>query len=176
MASTVRWPLGAEPGLSRDVETEAVTTEAFGRLYDQYRQLVRGIVLAHVVPGDAPDLEQEVFATALQRLADLRSRDAFGPWISAIARNRARDHLRRERPAQPLPELPTSDPIDARLDAIRILERIQRLPEAYREPQVLRLVEGLSGPAIAKLTGLTPGSVRVNLYRGLAMLRKEIER
>ena len=45
------------------------------------------------------------------------------------------------------------------------------LPEAYREPLVLRLVEGLTGPEIAARTGMTHGSVRVNLCRGMAMLR-----
>jgi RNA polymerase sigma-70 factor (ECF subfamily) len=49
---------------------------------------------------------------------------------------------------------------------------IRRLPEAYREPLVLRLVEGMSGPEIARETGLTEGSVRVNLHRGFAKLRE----
>jgi len=35
------------------------------------------------------------------------------------------------------------------------------LPEAYREPLILRFVEGMSGPEIAARTGLTHGSVRV---------------
>ena len=51
------------------------------------------------------------------------------------------------------------------------LRAIRRLPEAYRETLVLRLVEGLSGPEIASLTGMTPESVRVNLHRGMARLR-----
>ena len=37
-----------------------------------------------------------------------------------------------------------------------------------------RLVEGLSGPEIAARTGLTPASVRVNLCRGMAMLRAQL--
>ena len=45
------------------------------------------------------------------------------------------------------------------------------LPEAYRETLVLRLCEGLDGPEIAARTGLTHGSVRVNLTRGMALLR-----
>ena len=48
-----------------------------------------------------------------------------------------------------------------------VLAAIRRLPEAYRETLVLRLVEGMTGPEIAERTGLTPGSVRVNLHRGL---------
>ena len=53
---------------------------------------------------------------------------------------------------------------------------IRSLPEAYRETLVLRLVEGMTGPEIAERTGLTPASVRVNLHRGMKMLREQLER
>jgi len=45
------------------------------------------------------------------------------------------------------------------------------LPEAYREIMILRLVEGMTGPEIARVTGLTADSVRVNLCRGMKLLR-----
>ena len=41
----------------------------------------------------------------------------------------------------------------------------------FRETLVLRLVEGMTGPEIAERTGLTHGSVRVNLHRGMQLLR-----
>lgn len=56
-------------------------------------------------------------------------------------------------------------------EAARALEAIRALPQAYRETLMLRLVEGMSGPEISARTGLTPGSVRVNLHRGMQMLR-----
>ena len=46
--------------------------------------------------------------------------------------------------------------------------------EAYRETLALRLVEGMTGPEIAERTGLTPGSVRVNLHRGMKLLRERL--
>ncbi len=52
-----------------------------------------------------------------------------------------------------------------------MLACVRQLPETYSETLVLRLVEGLSGPEIADRTGMTHGSVRVNLTRGMAMLR-----
>jgi RNA polymerase sigma-70 factor (ECF subfamily) len=55
-----------------------------------------------------------------------------------------------------------------------VLAAIRRLPEAYREPLILRLVEGMTGPEIAARTGLTAGSVRVNLHRGMHMLRETL--
>jgi len=49
------------------------------------------------------------------------------------------------------------------------------LPETYAETLVLRLVEGLTGPQIAACTGMTHGSVRVNLTRGMQMLRERLQ-
>ena len=57
---------------------------------------------------------------------------------------------------------------------VRVLAHLQTLPEAYRDTLVWRLVEGLSGPEISRLTGRTPGSVRVNLCRGMALLRERL--
>jgi RNA polymerase sigma-70 factor (ECF subfamily) len=57
-------------------------------------------------------------------------------------------------------------------DAVLVLEQIRSLPEAYRETLLMRLVEGMTGPEIARQTGLKPESVRVNLCRGMKMLRE----
>jgi RNA polymerase sigma-70 factor (ECF subfamily) len=57
-----------------------------------------------------------------------------------------------------------------------VLAAIRALPEAYREPLILRLVEGMSGEEIAARTGLTPASVRVNLHRGMKRLRESLNK
>ena len=59
-------------------------------------------------------------------------------------------------------------------EAAEALEAIRALPEAYRETLVLRLVEGMTGPEIAARTGLQPASVRVNLHRGMKLLREKL--
>ena len=59
--------------------------------------------------------------------------------------------------------------------AERVLEVVRALPQAYRETLVLRLCEGMAGPQIAASTGLTHGSVRVNLSRGMTMLRTRLQ-
>jgi RNA polymerase sigma-70 factor (ECF subfamily) len=61
-----------------------------------------------------------------------------------------------------------------RLEALAVLAAIRELPDAYRETLVLRLVEGMTGPEIAARTGLTAGSVRVNLHRGMKQLRERL--
>ena len=148
---------------------------AFGSLYERYQPMVHGILLARVPRADVEDLAQEAFLQAMRRLDSLRREDAFGPWLAAIARNRARDHWRRGEDTVELPEeIPGAPHPEG--SALTVLAAIRRLPDAYRETLVLRLVEGMTGPEIAERTGLTPGSVRVNLHRGMHMLRQALGR
>jgi RNA polymerase sigma-70 factor, ECF subfamily len=150
---------------------------AFTRLYERYGRLVHGLLLARVGPDEVEDLVQDVFLTAWRRLDDLRDPAAFGGWIAMIARNRATDFHRRTAEFVELPDdLASPDTASAGADARVALAAIRSLPDAYRETLILRLVEGLSGPEIAERTGLTPGSVRVNLHRGMKMLREKLHR
>ncbi len=149
---------------------------AFERLYVLYGPMVHGILLARVPRSQVDDLVQDVFVTAWQRLDGLRDAAAFGGWLATIARNRATNYYRQTVPtvelAQDAPDRPRS--ADAPLDAARALAAIRSLPDAYRETLVLRLVEGMTGPEIAERTGLTAASVRVNLHRGMKLLRGKL--
>ena len=130
--------------------------------------------------NDADDLVQEVFLHAMRKLPTLRDSAAFGPWLATITRNFAaqflRDRRRRVNVAPHVNANPASgsDRIAARGEAVRVLEVIRSLPKAYQETLILRLVEGLTGPQIATCTGLTEGSVRVNLNRGMSLLRERL--
>ena len=147
---------------------------AFGQLYERYVRMVHGILLTRVPPGEAADLVHDVFLAALRQLHTLRQDGAFGGWLAMITRNRATDYHRRSTEKVELPEdMGRNDPPGAEANAV--LRVVQSLPDAYREPLILRLVEGMTGPEIAARTGLTPGSVRVNLHRGMKMLREKLE-
>jgi RNA polymerase sigma-70 factor, ECF subfamily len=147
---------------------------AFGTLYAQFSRMIHGILLAHVRYTDAEDLLQDVFVRAMEQVRNLREPAAFGGWLAAVARRAAFDHHRGTRPAPDLPEaIPGGERPDG--EAFEVLAIIQRLPESYRETLVLRLVEGMTGPEIAARTGLTPSSVRVNLCRGMKLLREQLE-
>lgn len=148
--------------------------DAFARLYADYVRMVHAILLGRVPRSEVDDLVQDVFLTVFTRLKSLREPAAFGGWLATIARNRATDHLRQTHEQAELPEeMLGGDSIPA--DTIAVLEAVRQLPEAYRETLLMRLVEGMSGAEIAERTGLTPGSVRVNLYRGMALLREKLE-
>lgn len=158
-------------------DARAGDEEAFRRLYERYARVVHGLLLARVPQPDVDDLVQDVFVTAWRRLPTLRDPAAFGGWLSMIARNRATDYHRQSVETVDLPDdLHASGSASARAEALAILDLIRSLPEAYRETLVLRLVEGMTGQEISERTGLTAASVRVNLHRGMKMLREKLQR
>lgn len=147
--------------------------ESFNQLYRLYAPLVHGILLARVPRDEVEDLLQDIFFHAYKKLGTLRDSSSFGPWVAMIARNRAIDFHRRTKETVEINEdIRAHDPATSK--AKEILELIRSLPEAYRETLVLRLVEGMTGPEIAERTGLTAASVRVNLHRGMKMLREKL--
>ena len=150
---------------------------AFSELYRRFFRMVHAVLLSRVPPADVDDLAQDVFLQAWRQLHALRDPLAFGGWLRQIALHRSTDHLRRGHYTEPLdahtavsPALPPNDE-----QAWFLLAEVRRLPEAYRETLILRFVEGLTGPEIAELTGLTPDSVRVNLHRGVKLLRTRLK-
>jgi len=176
------------PQISRDCSDEELVRAAqsgdraaFGFLYVRYARMVHGILLGRVPPPAVEDLVQDVFLRAMPRISSLREKDHFGGWLAAIARNCAVDFFRRSRQVESL-----EDSVEEELagksatssdsaEAHAVLAAIRTLPEAYREPLVMRLVEGMTGPEIAERTGLTHGSVRVNLHRGIQQLREILQ-
>lgn len=154
----------------------------FADVHRDFARLVHGIAVAVVGPGDAEDAAQDAFLAIHRGLEGVRDREALPAWLSRVARNACLDFVRRQRRRPPIEgsdveQIPAERPASGGGElARRVLDLVRSLPEAYRETLVLRLVEGLDGPEIAELTGMTPGSVRVNLCRGMAMLRPLLEK
>ena len=147
--------------------------QAFGELYRIYAPTVNGVVLARVPRDEVQDIVQEVFIAAYKNLRSLRDDAVFGPWIVKIARNRAAEFYRRSRNTEELSD-DLARPNDRKNEAAEVLRAIRSLNEAYSETLILRLVEGMSGKEIADRTGLSHDSVRVNLHRGMEMLRERL--
>lgn len=132
--------------------------------------------------ADAEDLVQEVFASAwasmqtwpVERLETLRAR----PWLVTITlnawRNRLRSAARRPQTAPLLDHdgiVVSRDHLD---EAERLAALVGLLPASYRAPVVLRHVVGLSYQDIAAALDCPPGTVKAQVSRGLALLRKEL--
>ena len=151
-------------------------------LYARFHRAVHAVVLAHARYADAADLIQGVIVAALRNLAELPGAAAFRASQMSIARNTAINHLRqRARQANPNHRLTAIKPVatfennsSPSADANRMLQADGTLSDAYRETLIMRLLEDMTGPKIAECTGLTPGSVRVALPRGMELLRAEL--
>ncbi len=150
---------------------------AFGLLYERYARLVHGVLLASADRDDVQDLVQDVFFRALQQLHTLREPAAFGGWIATLARNEARMHHRSARQTVELSDQLANPPAEqsaAALEMQDVLRALRALPERYREPLTLRLVEQMGGEEIADTLGLTHGTVRVYLHHGIRLLREQL--
>lgn len=171
----------AEDADARDCRAvQAGDSGAVTNLYRRYGPVIHGILLARVGYPEADDLTQEVFMRAMRGISALKSPDSLGAWLCTIARNEAaRAMKKRGSNALKLAGLaheprPATPEASTRLESEEALASIRALPEAYQETMILRLVEGLTGPEIASRTGMTHGSVRVNLTRGMKLLRESL--
>ena len=155
---------------------QAGDRQAFARLYRSHARTVHGILLSRMPRSELGDAMQEVFAVALGKLGSLRDPARFVPWLASIARNHARDWARRRSQAGPACELSGAEPAASREldDALLALDALEVLGDDERELMVLRFVAGMTGPEIAAAIGMTPGSVRVKLHRGVTKLRRRL--
>lgn len=160
---------------------------ALADLYDRYGRLVYSLILRIVRDsGIAEDLVQETFLRVWNRAQGLDShKGSIGPWLLAVARNRAIDYLRsaggRERNALEFEE--TDHPalyIDMEKDIIasdnarRIKTAMERLSPNQRQVIELAYFEGLSQTEMAERMGQPLGTVKTWVRAALKNLRDEL--
>jgi RNA polymerase sigma-70 factor, ECF subfamily len=170
-ASSTEAEVSIESGLIARVRNG--DQDAFAELYRMYAPTIHGVVLSRVPRDDVQDIVQEVFLAAYRSINALRDDNLFGPWVVKIARNRAAEFYRTLKPVEELDEN-FSGREKRQNEAVEVLRAIRSLSEAYSETLTLRLVEGMTAKEIAQRTGLKPESVRVNLHRGMEMLRERL--
>lgn len=142
---------------------------AFAALYDASHRAVYLYVLAIV--GHAEDAEDTTHASYLKawsELPGLRRSDRFAPWLFRIARNAARDLLRRGRPHAPLPDgIPARDEREAR----PLVDLLDGLDPDTRAVVVLRYGLGWSTDDVAAVLDTSAPTVRRRVARAVAHLQ-----
>jgi RNA polymerase sigma-70 factor, ECF subfamily len=164
-------------------------------LVEQYQfRLVRYLIYLLGSRDSVDDLVQETWLHVLERGSSYNGRSRFEPWLFAIARNLTIDHLRKRRifsldsndssgdserdsePATPVSSTPSPFEAAARTEqAHRIAHTLQNLEPIYREALVLRFQEELSLQEISAVMGVPLTTVSSRIYRGLAILRAQME-
>ncbi len=162
---------------------------------DAYAELVRAyqskvFSMAYSFTGNresADDLSQEIFLKAYLALPRFRFGSTFGTWLYRVAANHIKDFLRKRSKVREISLETVREPAAAG-DAIAGLEserederrrtlvrrELATLPEKYRMVLTLRDVEGLPYDEIARVLGLSPGTLDSRLHRARKMLRNKV--
>ena len=160
--------------------------EAFGALYERYVfRVFRHVYYLTSDPHTAEDLTAQTFLNALEAIPRYQMRGVpFLAWLLRIAYNLTVNHrkVRRNGTTQ-LPEGleiegTTYSPeasCEAKADGERVWEGVRRLRDDQRQVIVMRFIDGLSYPDIARVLGKSIGAVRVIQYRALCALRRKLE-
>ena len=156
----------------------AALEAVFRREYARLVALARLLVDRQV---EAEEIVQEAFVRALAGWERLEQREDPLPYVRRTVVNLSRDGLRRRRTVRRA-AVPAIGPAAA-ADVGVVLDEDQRelaaalrsLPERQRECVVLRYLLDLSTAETATTLGITGGSVKTHLSRGLAALEAALE-
>ena len=159
----------------------------FERLVSLHAGRVYGVALG--VLGSRQDAEEVAQDALLRAHRALRSypRERIralrvAPWLCTITLNAARNRLRTRRPAEPITGREAADGRGGpeavalrRAEGVRLQQGLLTLTPAHREAVVLRCVRGLGYAEAAQVLGRPVGTVKADVHRGLARLRRHLE-
>lgn len=120
----------------------------------------------------AEDLAAEAFARAFARWGHVRTLAWRDAWVMRVAINLAIDSTRARRPRLFAP--PASRFEETAADRLALADAMGRLPRRQREVVALRYLADLSEHDVAEVLGISMGSVKTHLSRGLDRLREEL--
>jgi RNA polymerase sigma-70 factor (ECF subfamily) len=160
--------------------------EAFGALYERYVfKVFRHVYYLTSDLHTAEDLTAQTFLKALEAIPRYEIRGVpFLAWLLRIAYNLTVNHKKvRANGNAPLPETvevqgtrysPEAS-CEAKAEGEHVWEGVRTLRGDQRQVIVMRFIDGLSYPDVAKLLGKSIGAVRVIQYRALSALRHRLE-
>ena len=146
---------------------DALAREHYGQVFS----LCRSLLGNH---HKAEDAVQECFARALRAFDQYDPSRPFSSWMFKIAQNLCIDWTRQNRlPPPPESEaIPPSDPVSAREDLDRICSAVEALPVPLRLAMIYKYRFGVENDEICRLLDVTPGHLRVLLYRAITKVRE----
>lgn len=160
-------------------------------LWRDHRRWVAAVLLANKPrDSDVDDLLQDVATQVVSKIRGLREAGAFKPWLRAVALNVAKTAGRKrsvrvaavlkliggakadEEPAEG--DAPTRYGTEE--EGARLMRLSAQLPDGYREPLLMRCVQGMGYREIGAVMGLPETTIETRIARGRRMLREMAEK
>jgi RNA polymerase sigma-70 factor (ECF subfamily) len=151
-------------------------------IYDRYAALVYSVAVRVLGDGAAAeDVLQEVFMQLWRKPGVFdASRGNLASWLAVIARHRAIDFKRRQKPQTDLDEMVLASDLDLESEANRALviakarRVLAEMPAAQRQALELAFFDGLTHTEIAERTSEPLGTVKTRIRAALIALRKAL--
>lgn len=171
-------------------QSDCVTTLDPQVLFAEYHQRLYRYALSLLhVPAEADDAAQETFVRAARQLESLRNGQALTAWLYRIATHVCLDRLRQQARDKTLEvaddaddfeqvetDAPSLEQIIERSDMCACVQRyLDDLSDSYRAVILLHDLDGLTGPQIAELLGVSLATVKIRLHRARVRLRAQLE-
>lgn len=146
------------------------------------------ILFLHQFTGDihtAEDWMEDTFVKLATKKPPFSGRSGFKTWLYAIARNIARDHLRRHTVtvvSQDVLDGHTADEWDLEREYLRQEQKIQlhramsRLKPEYRQVLYLTFFEGFSNEQAGRIMKKNKRQIENLVYRAKQTLRSQLEK
>lgn len=151
--------------------------DAFRECYERLGPVVLAYVQRFVPRDEAEDVRQQVFLEVWRSRSRFDADRRIEPWVLAIAKRRAIDHLRRRsrNPVDPSEVLPLERDrpqlfTDTHAERTELREALATLPIEQRETLELAYFQDLTQPQIAARLGVPLGTVKARAFRGLRKL------
>ncbi len=160
--------------------------EYFGYLIDRYEfKLLSYVKRLTSDSSEAEDLVQQVFMNAFVSLNSFDSANKFSSWIYRIAHNLAVNWLKKKKAQFFLDnddvmrfksEIDIEEEIIAKENGKILAEAINKLPQKYKDPFVLKYFEDKSYEEISFILKLPKNTVGTFINRAKKFLRNELEK
>lgn len=180
---TMAYAAEIDPDLAAIEATRRGDRSAFDQLVRRHGGWVKGVIYGVLGNGDrTEDVAQQVWQSAWGRIGDLRSVGQWRTWLYRLARNAAvdagREQTRRRKLAKQAADNPSIRQMAAPDSQVigderhrAVMDAIGGLTAIYREPFVLRHLEGWSYQQIAETMDLPIATIETRLVRARQLLR-----
>ncbi|MFZ0491139.1 MAG: sigma-70 family RNA polymerase sigma factor [Salegentibacter sp.] len=157
---------------------------AQSKLYNKYCEGMYFVALRFMKDSmEAEDAMQEAFIKAFQKIHQFTGEVTFGAWLKRIVINKCIDKLKAKKleftalNEQVMGTVEEEDDwhIDDGIGIEEVKKQMEELPEKYKYPLMLYLMEGYDHEEISQILNITQVASRTLVHRGKKKLQEELK-